>query len=246
MKVAAIVQARCGSTRFPNKVFAELSGHPLIFHVINRLRFAKTIDEIVLATTTNSLDDKLEKWARQQGVKAYRGSENDVLNRYFMAAKSANADVVVRITADDPFKEPQIIDKAVCTLIETKSDFVCNNNPPTYPEGLDVEVFTMEALDKAEQNSSSEFEREHVTQYFYRNPSSFKIINISHTDNLSYLRWTIDTDKDFLMTQRVYSQLYHNESTIFHMNDILDLLKQQPEIAEINSMVARSEMYKLK
>lgn len=246
MKVVAIVQARCGSTRFPNKVFAELSGHSLIFHVINRLRFAKTIDEIVLATTVNSLDDKLEKWARQQGVKVYRGSENDVLNRYFMAAQSADADVVVRITADDPFKEPELIDRAVCTLIEMKSDFVCNNNPPTYPEGLDVEVFTMEALSRAEQNSTNEFEREHVTQYFYRNPSIFKIVNISHLDNLSYLRWTIDTDKDFLMSHQVYSRLYHNESTIFHMEDILNLLKQQPEIAEINSMVVRSEMYKLK
>lgn len=246
MKVAAIIQARCGSTRFPNKVFSELCGFPLIFHVVNRLRFASTIDEIVLATTTNSLDDKLSEWGKQQHITVYRGSENDVLNRYFMASELVNADIIVRITADDPFKEPSVIDKAVTTLIETKSDFVCNNNPPTYPEGLDVEVFRKEALISAERNSVSAFEREHVTQYFYRHPCDFKIINISNPNNLSHLRWTIDTDEDFLMTQKIYSQLYKDENSLFYMNDILNLLKQQPEIAEINSAVARSEMYKSK
>lgn len=246
MKVAAVIQARCGSTRFPNKVFADLCGHPLIFHVVNRLRFAKSIDEIVLATTTNPLDDKLEEWGRQQEILIYRGSENNVLNRFFMASELVEADIIIRITADDPFKEPSIIDKAVGTLIETKSDFVCNNNPATYPEGLDVEVFTKEALNRAERFSDNAFEREHVTQYFYRHPCDFKIINISNSNNLSHLRWTIDTDEDFFMTQKVYSQLYKDENSIFYMNDILNLLKQQPEIAEINSAVARSEMYKSK
>ena len=179
MKVVAIIQARCGSTRFPNKVFADICGKPLIWHVINRLKFAYTIDEIVLATTTNSLDDKLYEWAILNHITVFRGSENDVLNRYYNSAITCKADIIIRITADDPFKEPLIIDRAVRVLQEEKADFVCNNYPPTFPEGLDVEVFTRKALEVAESKSVSSFEREHVTQYFYRNPSDFKIINLS-------------------------------------------------------------------
>lgn len=244
MKVVAIIQARCGSTRFPNKVFANISGKPLIEHVVDRLKFAETVDEIVLATTTNPLDDKLCSWAEDFGTVVYRGSEHNVLNRYYEASRIVTADVIVRITADDPFKEPVIIDKAVRKLVTEKADFVCNNCPPSYPEGLDVEVFTKTALEIAEKESKSFFEREHVTQYFYHNPSIFKILNIANLENLSYLRWTIDTEVDFLMTQKVYSLLYKENAPIFHMDDILKLLKQYPEIAKMNRDVVRSEMYK--
>lgn len=246
MKVVAIIQARCGSTRFPNKVFADICGKPLIWHVINRLKFAYTIDEIVLATTTNSLDDKLYEWAILNHITVFRGSENDVLNRYYNSAITCKADIIIRITADDPFKEPLIIDRPVRVLQEEKADFVCNNYPPTFPEGLDVEVFTRKALEVAESKSVSSFEREHVTQYFYRNPSDFKIINIAHTENISNLRWTIDTEKDFFMVERVYSFLYRETDEIFHMDDILQLIKQYPDIAQMNSNVTRSEMYKNK
>lgn len=244
MKTVAIIQARCGSTRFPNKVFADICGKPLIEHVVNRLRFANTIDEIVLATTTNLLDDKLYNWALDHNITVFRGSEDDVLSRYYEASCYVSADIIIRITADDPFKEPLIIDEAVRKLITENADFVCNNCPPSYPEGLDVEVFTKKALDKAERESQDAFEREHVTQYFYHNPSSFKILNINNAENLSYLRWTIDTNVDFLMVQKVYSLLYKEDMSIFHMDDILRLLKQYPEISKMNMDVVRSEMYK--
>lgn len=246
MKIIAIIQARCGSTRFPNKVFADICGKPLIWHVVNRLKFAKTIDQIVLATTINPLDDKLLDWAKQNSIEVFRGSENDVLNRYYNAAKAYHADIVVRITADDPFKEPDVIDKAVNCLLASGADFVCNNYPPTYPEGLDVEVLTFKALEQEELLSKDTFEREHVTQYIYHHPELFKMFNISNTEDLSYLRWTIDTEKDFAMVEKIYSSLYKNDNHIFHMEDILQLISRQPEIALMNLDVARSEMYKTK
>lgn len=243
MKVVAIIQARCGSTRFPNKVFADICGHPLIWHVVNRLKFAKTIDEIVLATTTNPIDDKLYEWAKENGVAVFRGSENDVLNRYYEAALSCDAEVIVRITADDPFKEPKVIDKAVKTLVDENADFVCNNFPPSYPEGLDVEVFTFKGLETEERNSASDYEREHVTQYFYHNPQDFKMTNISYSEDISHLRWTIDTDADFRMVQKIYDSLYKGDDKIFHMEEILEYLKANLEVANMNSNVMRSAMY---
>lgn len=245
MRVVAIIQARCGSTRFPNKVFADLCGKPFIWHVVNRLKFVHLLDHIVLATTDRPSDDKLYNWAKENGVDVYRGSESNVLKRYYETANYAKADVIVRITADDPFKEPSLIDKAINTLQTGGYDFVCNNCPPSYPEGLDIEVFTKAVLDKEEKLSTSNFEREHVTQYIYHHPEEFKIFNISNVgENLSYLRWTVDTKSDFQMVTRIYSFLYKNESEIFYMDDILQLLKKYPEIGMMNSDVTRSEMYK--
>lgn len=246
MKIAAIIQARCGSTRLPNKTFANICEAPLIWHVVNRLSFASTLTEIVLATTTNPEDDKLCEWADVNHIKTFRGSENNVLNRYSKAAKFVNADVVVRVTADDPFKEPNLIDQAVRKLLDSRADFVSNNYPPSYPEGLDVEVFTKLALDKAEKEAISLFEKEHVTQYFYHHLSSFKFFNISHSSDLSHFRWTIDTEEDLMMVRRIYTLLYKDSKSIFYMEDILNLLKQYPEIPKINMDVARSEMYKSK
>lgn len=246
MIIAAIIQARCGSTRYPNKVFADLCGKPLIWHVVNRITFSNVINKVILATTTNPLDDKLYDWATKNRVTVVRGSENDVLNRYYQAARAAQADIIIRITADDPFKDPEIIDRAVIQLQQERADFVCNNYPPTYPEGLDVEVFTMNALEIAEKKSDSAFEREHVTQYFYKHPNDFKMCNIENNKDYSYLRWTLDTEADFLMAQEVYSYLYKDESSIFCTDDILKLITQHPKIAEMNRGVTRSEMYKSK
>ena len=199
----------------------------------------------MLATTNRPSDDKLYNWAKESGVDVYRGSESNVLNRYFEAANYSKADVVVRITADDPFKEPVLIDEAVNTLQKGGYDFVCNNYPPSYPEGVDIEVLTKKALDRMESLSSSDFEREHVTQYIYHHPEDFKIFNISNAEgDLSYLRWTVDTEKDFQMVTRIYSFLYKNDSEIFHINDIFRLLKEYPEIGRMNLDVIRSEMYK--
>ena len=147
MSVNAIIQARCGSTRFPNKVFADIDGKPLLWHSVNRLYAAKNIDEVIIATTVNSKDDQIEKWCKENDVKCYRGSENDVLNRYFSASKAFPSDVVVRITSDDPFKEPSVIDQVIAKLLTGDYDLVTNNFPPSFPEGFDCEAFTFKALE---------------------------------------------------------------------------------------------------
>ena len=240
--ITAIIQARVSSTRLPNKVFSEICGKPLIWHISERLKWSKKIQKIVLATTINPADDSLERWARSNDIEVFRGSENDVLSRYYHAALSSKATTIIRITADDPFKDPEIIDKVVDVYFDNDLDFAYNNHPPTFPEGLDTEVFSLHALEKAENESQDPFEREHVTQYFYKRPEIFKQMNVPYTENISFLRWTIDTKKDLEMAKEVYKYL-HKENQIFLMNDILNLLAEKPYIKKINMEVKRSDMY---
>ena len=244
MSTNAIIQARCGSTRFPNKVFADVNGKPLIWHVVNRLTHAKTINKIVIATTINEKDDKIEKWCNENNVACYRGSENDVLNRYYSASVAFPSDIVVRITADDPFKEPAVIDAVVNKLINEGFDHVTNNFPPSWPEGLDCEAFTFAALEASEKSTNDAFEREHVTQYIYHNPDKFKIGNVASPKNLSYLRGTIDKEVDYEMVKAVYAHRNPANTGILLLDEILDILEKNPEIKEINSSVERSAMYK--
>lgn len=244
MSVNAIIQARCGSTRFPNKVFALIDGKPLIWHVVNRLKYATKIDDIIVATTVSEKDDKIEEWCKENNVHCFRGSEENVLNRYYSASEAFPSDYVVRITADDPFKEPKVIDAVITKLIEEGYDHVTNNLPPSFPEGLDCEAFKKSALDRSEKEAETAFEREHVTQYIYHHPEIFKIGNVSNPENLSYLRWTVDKDVDFEMVKAVYAHRNPANKGILLMDEILELLKANPEIEKINSEVERSAMYK--
>jgi spore coat polysaccharide biosynthesis protein SpsF len=244
MKIVAIVQARVGSTRLPNKIFYELSGKPLIWHVINRLKISSRLSDIVIATTENELDDKLALWADKNKVKLFRGSETNVLNRYYEAAVYFGADIIVRITADDPFKDGIVMDSVIDMVTNYSLDFGFNNKPASFPEGLDIEVFTLNALHKAKSNSIDSFEKEHVTQYFHRNPSQFSMKNLSYKENLSHFRLTIDTIDDYYMSSRIYEELYKS-GEIFLLPQILTLLQKKPEIALINNNVERSLMYKI-
>lgn len=244
MSVNAIIQARCGSTRFPNKVFALIDGKPLLWHVVNRLKYASKIDDIIVATTVSEKDDKIEEWCKENNVHCFRGSEDNVLNRYYSASEAFPSDYVVRITADDPFKEPKVIDAVITKLIEEGYDHVTNNLPPSFPEGLDCEAFKKSALDRSEKEAETAFEREHVTQYIYHHPEIFKIGNVSNIENLSYLRWTVDKDMDFEMVKAVYAHRNPANKGILLMDEILDILKANPEIEKINSEVERSAMYK--
>lgn len=243
MSVNAIIQARCGSTRFPNKVFADINGKPLLWHVVNRLKYADLIDEIIVATTVNAKDDVIETWCKDENVKCFRGSEDDVLDRYYQASLAFPSDYVVRVTADDPFKEPAVIDQVIGKLINEKLDLVTNNFPPSFPEGLDCEAFTFEILRTMALNATDSFEREHVTQYVYRNPDKFKIGNVSSDIPLSHLRWTIDNTEDYLMVKEIYNKRNKDSNDILLMDEILSILKENPDIANINSGVKRSAMY---
>lgn len=244
MSVNAIIQARCGSTRFPNKVLALIDGKPLLWHVVNRLKYATKIDDIIVATTVSEKDDKIEEWCKENNVHCFRGSEENVLNRYYSASEAFPSDYVVRITADDPFKEPKVIDAVITKLIEEGYDHVTNNLPPSFPEGLDCEAFKKSALDRSEKEAETAFEREHVTQYIYHHPEIFKIGNVSNSENISYLRWTVDKDVDFEMVKAVYAHRNPANKGILLMDEILDILKANPEIEKINSEVERSAMYK--
>lgn len=242
MKIAAIVQARTGSTRFPNKVFADLEGKPIIWHIFNRLSYSKYISNFILATTTNENDKRLVDWAKSNEIQYFQGSELDVLKRYFDASLAFEVDVIVRITADDPFKDPQIIDSVIEMFLAEQLEFAYNNFPPSFPEGLDSEVFSFEALKLANSNASDPFEREHVTQYFYRNPAFFKQNNLLYKENISNLRLTIDTELDYLLAKEIYRHLYSPEKP-FLLKDILDFFSANPGISNLNKNVKRSAMY---
>ena len=243
LNTVAIIQARRGSTRLPDKVFLELSQKPLIEHVVLRLKESKQINEIIIATTTNPIDDFIEKWGKNNDVKVFRGSEENVLERYYKAATKFEADIVVRVTADDPFKDYRIIDRAVEIIKEEKIQYVCNNNPVSFPEGLDVEVLTYEALKVSYRNALSDFEKEHVTQYIHKNSDQFRTYNIENTKNLSYYRWTIDTDKDYEFAKAIYSKLYKKDK-VFLTEEIYELLETSQELLKINQTVKRSDMYR--
>lgn len=241
--IVAIVQARMASTRLPGKSLAPLAGVPLIAHVCARAAAARSIAKVVLATTIDSSDDPLAAWAEGSGVACVRGAVDDVLGRYAAAARSVpDAEAVLRVTADDPFKDPDVIDATVDLFRREKLDFAYNNKPPSFPEGLDSEVFTATALREAEQAAADPYEREHMTQHFYRNPDRFRQANLAYERDLSSLRWTIDTPADLAMARAVYDALYA-PGEIFRMPDILKLLERRPEIAKMNADEKRSAMY---
>lgn len=242
-EVAAVIQARMESTRLPKKVMSPIVGHPMLWHIINRIRKAELIDKIILATTSNKEDDSISKFAEENNILLFRGSEHDVLDRYYKAAKNFNLKNIVRITADDPFKDPAVIDKIIKIYLKGKYDYASNTIKPSYPVGIDAEVFSFEAIEKAWLESKKEFEREHVTPYIWMNPDKFKIINVEYEkENLSDLRWTVDTKEDLAFAKTVYEKLY-KENKIFLMKDILNLLEKNPEIADINRNVKPKNIF---
>lgn len=238
--ISAIIQARMLSTRLPGKVMADIEGKSLLLHVIERVRKAKKIDTIIVATTNKKDDQKIIAICKKAGVKTFIGSEDDVLDRYYQAAKKNNSDIVVRVTPDDPFKDPEIIDGFLDVFLKNDFDYVSNTIHPTYPEGLDIEIFSFNALQKAWQEAKKPFEREHVTPYIWQNSKKFKIKNISHKKDLSHLRWTIDYLKDLQFAREIYKRLYEKKP-IFLMQDILEVLEREPELIKINKGVIRNE-----
>jgi len=239
--ITAIIQARIGATRFPSKMLMEIKGKTLLELYIDRVRLSKTIEKIIVATTDNKADDQIEKLVGKiAGIDCFRGSEWDLLDRYYQCAKKFSADLIVRLTPDDPFVDYEVIDKAVNIFIKEKVDFVTNHFEPTYPEGLDIEVYSFQALEKCWKEAKLLSEREHVFPYIQNNPDKFKIINFKQEKDFSHLRWTIDYECDYEMTKKIYDYLY-DKKPIFLQEDILALLQEHPEIAKINSHIKRKE-----
>jgi len=237
MNVVVIIQARMGSTRLPAKVLMDLGGQPVLARVVNRARRARRVDKVVVATTDLQLDDAIADYCRVNGWSCFRGEENDVLNRYYKTACRNRADVVVRITADCPLIEPEIIDRVVADYLAHAAtvDYVSNVHPVrTYPRGLDVEVMSFDALVRAEHEDDNPAWREHVTVYLQRNPALFTMRNITDAVDHSDQRWTVDTLEDLTFVRRIYS---HFQNDAFGWREVLDLLGQHPEWLEINGHI---------
>jgi len=246
--IVAIVQARMGSTRLPGKVMMEISGKPMLWHVVDRARQAKRINQVVVATTTNPEDEKIIKLALEMGVKGYAGSQDDVLDRYYQTAKINRADIIVRVTGDCPLIDPKIIDKTIDFFLENNFDYVSTAHiskgelKSTYPDGLDTEVFSFKALEKAWKEAKLFSEREHVTPYIWKNPTIFKCKSLQNKKDLSHMRWTVDTADDLKFTREVYKRLY-KKGEIFLLKDVLDLLEKYPELMFINKGIIKDEGY---
>lgn len=243
MNVVCIVQARVGSSRLPGKVLKKICGKTVLEHDINRLKLASRIDEIVIATTIEAQDNQIVEEAKRLGVKYFRGSENDVLSRYYYAAKENNADIVVRVTSDCPCIDYNILDNMIEMFIEQNGsvDYVSNTIERTYPRGYDGEVFSFEALEKAFNNAEKCYEREHVTPYLYDLNNNFKILQYKNCHDYSKYRVTLDTKEDFQVIESIYEALFKNE-VYFSLNDVIDFLEKNPEIATINEKIKQKKL----
>lgn len=243
-RIVAIVQARLHSTRLPGKALAPICGLPLLEHVFDRVAASRLIDEVTLATSSDRADRKLLHLAAYNGIAAYAGSGDDVLDRFYQAARRFEADIIVRVTADDPFKDPDIIDQVIETFLNHQPlDYCSNTIEPTYPEGLDIEVFSFHALERAWREAVLASDREHVTPYIWRQPEMFRLACLKLGRDLSNLRWTLDYEEDLKFTREVYARLYCGQ--VFGMEEILALLKREPWLSGINAGFLRNAGYHL-
>ena len=228
MSTLAIVQARMSSTRFPGKVLADLQGEPMIIRQVERIRRATTLDQVVVATTTDPTDDELVVILERAEIPCVRGDLDDVLGRFIQVLDHYKPDVVVRLTADCPLTSPSVIDQVVTAFHESHADYLSNTMTPTFPDGLDVEVVKAEVLWKVNAVTQDKSEREHVTLGVYRREDQFEIRNFAQEPNLSTLRWTVDTPEDFAFVSDVYNELFPINPE-FEMNDVLQYLERHPE-----------------
>ncbi len=240
MSIDCIIQARMRSTRLPGKVLKEINGKPIIFYVLDQVSKSKFINEIIVASTTNPNDKILIDKVNSMDYKVFSGSEDDVLDRYYQTARKFGSKIIVRVTSDCPLIDPEVIDKVIQVFQETNCDYCSNVLPPTYPDGLDVEVFSFNALERAWSEAKLMSEREHVTPHFWKNPNKFKIENVSNDEDLSYIRLTIDEKEDFILIEKVINKIKKNPILL---RDIMELIDNEPELLEINKQFSRNEGY---
>lgn len=240
--ILAILQARLSSTRLPGKVLRPILGAPMLLKQIERVRRARCIDRLVLATSDDPSDDAIEKLCHENGIECFRGSLNDVLDRFYQAAKDKSPDYVVRLTGDCPLIDPDIIDRVVRHCVAGQFDYASNTIKPTFPDGLDVEVFRFGCLEASWREATLPSQREHVTPFIHQQPGRFKIGNYAGAQNLSHLRWTVDETLDFELIRQIYESLYPTKPD-FNTDDVLALLDRRPELKTLNTAYARNEGY---
>jgi len=231
-KIGAIIQARMGSTRLPGKVLMDIEGKPMLWHVVNRLKLCQKLDDIVLAIPDTKENDVLAEFAQNNNIKYYRGDEQDVLSRYYKATKEFVGDTIVRITADCPLIDPQIVDSIIDSY---NGSYVSNVGERTFPRGLDTEVFSFLSLEKAHKEARQD-QREHVTTYIRENEEVF---NVEARGKLRRpdLRLTVDTKEDLQLIRKIYQELY--QDNVFYTGEVIDLLDKRPELININKNIVQ-------
>lgn len=224
----------------------KLCGKTVLSHVLNRVQACKSIDKTIVATTDKEIDQKIVDEAQSLNAGVYCGSESDVLSRYYEAAKHFDAEVVIRITADCPLIDPDVLTQMYLEFKRIQSTqstkiYLSNTMLRTYPRGLDVEFFNLSALESAYGKAKQEFEREHVTPYMYQHPDDFLLCDFKSDENLSNYRWTLDTIEDFDFIEVIYSELYQ-EGKIFSTKEVLDLLRARPKLCELNAHIKQKNI----
>mgnify|MGYP000926538114 FL=1 len=242
MNKVVIVQARLGSTRLPSKVLKDLSGKPVLYHVLERIKKTKLVDNIVIATTDLDSDEPLIEYLRENKIDYYRGSSEDVLSRYYESALQYKADIIIRITSDCPLIDPIVIDEIIKIYLENNNyDYVSNTLMRSFPRGLDVELFTFDALKKSFLKAEKKWEREHVTPYIYTNRDLFNVFNFTNKTDQSFFRWTLDTPEDYQLIKEIYDSLY-NEGKIFTTEEVISLFRNRPELIDINKHIEQKKL----
>jgi len=224
-----------GSTRLPGKVLMDIGGRTALARVVRRLSRATLVNEVIVATSVLPTDDAIVRECERLGVSCFRGSESDVLDRYYWAAKDCGADAVVRVTSDCPLIDPQLVDETIQAFATEEADYASNVIPRTYPRGLDTEVFTTEALAWAWLEAREPHQREHVTPYFYEHPGTFKIASAASHADFGRHRWTLDTPEDLELIRAIYVRFDNRDD--FSWRDVFDLMEREPELSRLNAHV---------
>jgi spore coat polysaccharide biosynthesis protein SpsF len=240
MRTIAIIQARMGSSRLPGKVLKKLGRATVLSNVVERVRRSRRINDVAVATTREPADAEIVQECSNAGITIFRGSTEDVLDRYYEAALQLKAEVVVRITADCPLIDPDLIDLTVQAFLADRPDYASNVLTRTYPRGLDTEVFSVETLQRAWQEAAAPYERAHVTPYIYNHPRRFRLLSVSGSDDFSSHRWTLDTPEDLDFLQQVYARF--PEANDFSWRAVLALLVREPALSLINSHVQQKQL----
>ena len=241
MKTVAIIQARVGSTRLPGKVLKDLGGQTVLARVLRRISRMRAVEEIIVATTSEAADDPVVDEASRKGVLVYRGSTEDVLDRYYQAACVFNADVIVRITADCPLIDPEISDRVIRKFLEVRPDYASNTLERTYPRGLDTEVASFSTLKRAWENAREPYQRSHVMPYIYQNSTQFRLCSVKGLEDYSHHRWTLDTPEDLEFMRGVYAKLSRNED--FGWQDVLKIVERDPALRAINRNIRQKALF---
>lgn len=242
MKVVIIVQARMTSTRLPGKVLKEVLGKSLLEYQIERLKRVESAENIIIATTVNETDQPIIELCKRLSIDYFRGSETDVLSRYYQAALAYRADVAVRVTSDCPLIDPWVINQVIQYYLDNQFeyDYVSNSLERTYPRGMDTEVFSFKALKEAFQEATAQPDREHVTPFIHRQPERYHLGHVKYSEDYSHYRWTVDTLEDFELVQKIIEALYPSNPE-FTLEDCLRLLKRYPSWSKINSHIEQKQ-----